>query len=97
MAQSLSQTFLFMQSLNLFQFIIFQHQRRKSAEGLLHQVHRHLVPRLHLLHLLLPHGVRPCQHHLAQEVSIIIIVVIIIFVVITFVIIILADIIPHRK
>merc|ERR1712012_931629 len=38
-----------MQSLNLFQFIIFQHQRRKSAEGLLHQVHRHLVPRLHLL------------------------------------------------
>ena len=67
-------TFLFMQSLNLFQFIIFQHQRRKSAEGLLHQVHRHLVPRLHLLHLLLPHGVRPCQHHLAQEVSIIIII-----------------------
>ena len=93
MAQSLSlsQTFLFMQSLNLFQFIIFQHQRRKSAEGLLHQVHRHLVPRLHLLHLLLPHGVRPCQHHLAQEVSIIIVVII------TFVIIIFVDIIPHRK
>ena len=93
MAQSLSlsQTFLFMQSLNLFQFIIFQHQRRKSAKGLLHQVHRHLVPRLHLLHLLLPHGVRPCQHHLAQEVSIIIVVII------TFVIIIFVDIIPHRK
>ena len=92
MAQSLSlsQTFLFMQSLNLFQFIIFQHQRRKSAEGLLHQVHRHLVPRLHVLHLLLPHRVRPCQHHLAQEVSIIIVLIIV-------VIIILVDIIPHRK
>ena len=90
MAQSLSQTFLFMQSLNLFQFIISQHQRRKSAEGLLHQVHRHLVPRLHLLHLLLPHGVRPCQHHLAQEVSTIIVLIIV-------VINIFVDIIPHRK